>query len=99
MQELGVSKDIADRLRSKHIRRLLEEHRRRVCTTELLGAEVRGRTGRRAQGKQGSQEKDWGRSGDLKVHIYIYLCVYMRVQVCIDACIYLYMSMCMPRCE
>ena len=26
MQELGVSKDIADRLRSKHMRRLLEEH-------------------------------------------------------------------------
>ena len=25
MQELGVSKDIADRLRSKHMRRLLEE--------------------------------------------------------------------------
>ena len=26
MQELGISKDIADRLRSKHMRRLLEEH-------------------------------------------------------------------------
>ena len=26
MQELGVSKDIVDRLRSKHMRRLLEEH-------------------------------------------------------------------------
>jgi hypothetical protein len=26
MQELGVSKDVADRLRSKHMRRLLEEH-------------------------------------------------------------------------
>ena len=34
MQELGVSKDIADRLRSKHM------------STKLLGAEVRGRTGR-----------------------------------------------------
>jgi hypothetical protein len=26
IQELGVSKDIADRLRSRHMRRLLEEH-------------------------------------------------------------------------
>ena len=26
MQELGVSKDIADRLRSRHMRKLLEEH-------------------------------------------------------------------------
>ena len=26
MQELRVSKDIADRLRSKHMRRLVEEH-------------------------------------------------------------------------
>jgi hypothetical protein len=26
MQKLGVSKDIADRFRSKHMRRLLEEH-------------------------------------------------------------------------
>ena len=26
MQELGISKDITDRLRSKHMKRLLEEH-------------------------------------------------------------------------
>jgi hypothetical protein len=58
MQELGVSKDIADRLRSKHMRRLLEEHE--YVLQSLLGAEVWGRTGRRAQGKQGSQKKGWG---------------------------------------
>ena len=86
MQELGVSKNIADRLRSKHMRRLLEEHEYvRTVTTELLVAEVRGRTGRRAQGKQGSQEKDWGRGGDLEVHIYICMCLYACV--CVHRCL------------
>ena len=37
MQELGVSKDITERLRGKHMRRLLEKHEYvlqsyRVCT-------------------------------------------------------------------
>jgi hypothetical protein len=49
-------------------------------STELLGAEVLGRAGRRAQGKQGSQKKDWGRSGDLEVHIY--MCVFICVCMC-----------------
>jgi hypothetical protein len=66
--------------------------RTRVCATNLLGAEVRGRTARRAQGKQGSQKKDWERSGDLEVHIYIYMfmymciCVYMSVYTCTCPC-------------
>ena len=41
MQELGVSKDITDRLRSKLMRRLLEEHEA-MCYTV---------TGRRGSGK------------------------------------------------
>jgi hypothetical protein len=40
------------------MRRLLEEHE--YVLQSLLGAEVWGRTGRRAQGKQGSQKKGWG---------------------------------------
>ena len=51
MQELGVSKDIADRLLKEQTHEKAAR-RTRVCTTELLCAEVWGRTGRRAQGKQ-----------------------------------------------
>ena len=35
------------------------------------------------------QKKDWGRSGDLEIHIY--MCV--SICVCMGACIHLYMSM------
>ena len=76
---MNMHENIADRLRSKHMRRLLEEHEY-VLQSYWAQRFGEGQGGER-KGNKGVKRRIGG-SDDLEVHIYVCVCVFMCVCTC-----------------